>query len=98
MLKASDLFHLSYYQKAHFTGSLCGMRYYIEKIEENGTTMLRVWIFPGPFCFDHTDCAHKESKLFAFEESSLPQIADWLNEQYETRADFWNRHRSLFGS
>ncbi len=98
MLKASDLFHLSYYQKAHFTGSIRGMRYYIEKADLDGTPLFRVWIFPGPFCFDKTDCAQKESKLFAFEEASLPLIADWLNEQYETRADFWNQHRSLLGS
>ena len=34
MLKHSDLFHIPYYQKAAFTGSLGGMRFYIEKAGE----------------------------------------------------------------
>lgn len=95
MLKNSDLFHLPYYQKAHFTGSMDGMRYYIEKSEENDTPVFQVWIFPGPFCFEKTADDVKESKTFAFAEESLPLIADWLNTQYEERAGYWNQHKSL---
>ena len=70
------------------------MRYSIEKSEENGQNIFKVWIFPGPFCFDKTADDLKESKDFDFAEESIPLIADWLNEQYETRSGYWNQHRS----
>lgn len=95
MLKSSDLFHLPFYQKSPFTGSLDGMRYYIEKSTENDTPIFQVWIFPGPFCFEKTDDSLKESKTFEFTEESLALIADWLNAQYEARAGFWKEHKTF---
>ncbi len=35
MIKCSDLFHLSFYKKSAYTGSIRGMRFYIEKAQEN---------------------------------------------------------------
>ncbi len=95
MVTSADLFHLPYYNKATYTGSICGMRYYIEKTAENETPVLRAWIFPGPFCFAKTQDSQKESKTFAFAEESLPAIASWLNEQYEQRASYWQEHTAL---
>ncbi len=95
MLKRSDLFHIPFYNKTHYTGSLNGMRYYIEKAEENDTAVFRVWIFPGPFCFAKTADDLKESKTFAFTEESLDLITDWINEQYEKRSDYWNKQKII---
>lgn len=95
MLKHSDLFHIPYYQKAAFTGSLGGMRFCIEKAGEKDAPVLRVWIFPGPFCFAKTDDSQKESVTFDFTEDGLAQAADFLNSQYETRIDYWDKHRRL---
>lgn len=95
MLKSADLFHLPFYKKSPYTGSMKGMRYYIEKAQENDTDIFRVWIFPGPYCFEKTADSQKESKTFAFSEESIACIADWLNEQYTKRQDYWNQHRSL---
>ena len=94
MLKSTDLFHIPFYKKTSYTGSINGMRYSIQKAEENDENIFKVWIFPGPFCFDKTADELKESKNFAFTEESIPLIADWLNEQYENRANFWNQHKS----
>lgn len=95
MLKSSDLFHPAFYKKSAYTGSMKGMRYYIEKSSENETDIFKVWIFPGPFCFEKTDPSQKECQTFPFTEESIPLIAEWLNQQYETRADFWNKHIPL---
>lgn len=95
MLKGTELFHLPYYEKAHFTGSIDGMRFLIEKAAENETPLLKAWIFPGPFCFEKTEDRLKESKTFPFAEESLPLICDWLNRQYEERAKHWHRHKTF---
>lgn len=95
MLKSSDLFHIPYYNKTKFTGSISGMRYSIEKATEGDATVFKVWVFPGPFCFEKTADDVKYYQTFEFEEESLPKIADWLNKQYESRADDWNKHKSL---
>ena len=94
-LPISDLFHIPFYNKTQYTGSIKGMRYYIRKQEEDGENVFKVWIFPGPFCFDRTADELKESATFAFTEENIPVIADWLNAQYEARAGYWNQHQSV---
>ena len=95
MLKSSDLFHLYNYKKSPYTGSMEGMHFYIEKVQENETDLFRVWIFPGPFCFAKTKDDLKQSRTFPFAEESLVQITDWLNAQYTKRSTFWNQHKSI---
>ncbi len=95
MLKSSDLYHLAFYQKSNYTGSIDGMRYYIGKDAAAEPPVFRVWIFPGPFCFEKTADDVKESKTFPFTEDSIPLIASWLNTQYHTRADYWHMHKSI---
>ncbi len=95
MLKSSDLFHIPFYNKTHYTGSLEGMRFYIEKSGEGNDAVFQVWIFPGPFCFEKTPDTQKESTSFPFTEESIPQICDWLNARYQERSSFWNSHKAL---
>lgn len=95
MLKSSDLFHIPFYQKTQYTGSMNGMRYYIEKASANDADVFRVWVFPGPFCFEKTADELKEYRTFPFTEESIPLIADWLNSQYEERAAYWGQHKSF---
>ena len=98
MINASDLFHLSYYEKAAFTGSCDGMRFRIEKSpgsEDGAPDQFTAWTYPGPFNFEHTPDGQKQSQGFPFAEESLADIADWLNEQYAKRQDFWHVHTQL---
>lgn len=96
MIQSADLFHLPFYKKSPYSGSLNGMRFYIEKSQENDTDIFKVWIFPGPLCFEKTDEQLKRSHTFAFTEESIPLIAEWLNEQYANEQDYWKKHRSFF--
>ncbi len=95
MIQSTDLFHLSFYKKSPYTGSIKGMRYYIEKTTENDTDVFCVHIFPGPLCFEKTADELKQSRTFAFSEESMVLIADCINEQYAQREDYWNKHMSL---
>ncbi len=95
MLTSSDLFHIPFYKKSPYTGSIEGMRFTIEKAQEGDTDVFRVWIFPGPFCFEKTADNVKESQIFPFTEYSIAKIADWLNTQYTQRQRYWNQHKSL---
>lgn len=95
MIQCSDLFHIPYYEKASYTGSQGGMRYYIEKIQEDDVAKLRAWIYPGPLCFEKTPEEQKSSATFHFSEDGLAQAADWLNEQYDLKPQLWAAHQHL---
>ena len=82
MIQRKDLLAFDFYKKEKFTGSLCGMRYRIEKTTEQDTEQLLVWTWPGPYGFAATK-EEKEEKRFPFAEESLEEIADYLNRVYE---------------
>lgn len=93
MVRRTDLFHLSFYKKTHFTGSYGGMRYYITKARESDAEdapdVLRAIIYPEPYNFEHTPDEDKTSRDFPFTEEGLDLACDWLNEQYEARSEYW---------
>lgn len=93
MVQRSDLFHLSFYKKTHFTGSCEGMRYYITKASasdaEDAPDVLRATVYPEPYNFEHTPNEDKTSADFPFSEEGLDLACEWLNEQYESRSEYW---------
>lgn len=93
MIQRKDLFHLSFYKKAHFTGSCEGMRYYITKAKETGDEdapdVLRAIVYPEPYSFEHTPDEDKTHADFPFTEEGLDAVCDWLNEQHESRRKLW---------
>jgi len=99
MIERKDLFHLSFYKKAHFTGSYQGMRYYITKAKESGAPdaadVLRAIVYPEPYNFENTPDEDKTHADFAFTEEGLDAACGWLNEQYENRREYW-LHTSNF--
>ncbi len=90
-----DLLRLSFYKKTHYSGSLKGMRYRIEKHEEqvegseDKTVCFRAWVYPEPYSFEATDEAKKSFKDFPFENGSLDDIKLWLDECYEKDREKW---------
>ena len=93
MIKRTDLFHLSFYKKTHFTGSYQGMRYYItrskESEDEDAKDMFRAIIYPEPYSFENTPEEDKTHADFPFTEEGLDLVCNWLNEQYDARREYW---------
>ena len=91
-----DLLRLSFYKKTHYSGSFRGMRYRIEKREEEATegedkkVFFRAWVFPEPYSFEVTDDSKKSYRDFPFEEKSIDDIKDWLDECYDSRKSEWD--------
>jgi hypothetical protein len=87
-----ETFHpLNYIKKEEYSGSMDGMRYMLKKVhsEENDTDVICVTVWPEPF-----NCLRTPEELKTYIEVPLTkegvdQAADWLNEQYETRKDYW---------
>ena len=61
MIERTDIFNINFYKKERFHGSYKGMHYRIEKYEpEEGDTVLRVTVWPGPYNFDTTPDEQKK--------------------------------------
>lgn len=80
MVERKNLLRPEYYNHNPFTGSEAGMRFRIEKKEEEGEAFLLATIYPEPYAFDHTPDDQKESRQFPFSTEGLDQITEWLNE------------------
>ncbi len=87
-IKRTDIFNIRFYEKTWFHGSFNGMHYRIEKFtDESERARLRVTTWPGPYNFDHTDNALKETAMFEFSNEGLDNITDYLNTYYQEHAD-----------
>lgn len=81
MIVRSDLLALDYYKKAVFTGSEKGMRYRVERIEEDETPFFLATVWPEPYNFVTTPDEQKTSSREEFSEEGLLLLIDWMNEQ-----------------
>ena len=84
MIQKEDLLSIGFYKKESFTGSFRGMRYKIAK-QTTETDIFLVTIWPGPYGYDAAPDTLKYTKAFPFDASSLADIADYLNEQYQQK-------------
>ncbi len=71
-------FHYYSYYKP-FTGSLLGSRYRIIR-EKEEPDQLRVWIWPEPYAFEHTDPSEMITASFPFTQEGYEQVIAYLNE------------------
>ena len=56
------------------------MHYRIEKYApEEGDTVLRVTVWPGPYNFDTTPDKQKTSASYPFTDDGLTEVCDYLN-------------------
>ena len=90
-----DLLRLSFYKKKPYSGSLSGMRFRIEKHEEQvedseeKKVCFRAWVYPEPYSFEVTDESQKKYMDFPFENEALNDIKLWLDECYAAEKDRW---------
>lgn len=89
-------FHpLNYIKKEEYSGSMDGMRYLLKKVKSGEEDVIRVTVWPEPLGIYRTPDEKKTSTEAPLTAEGVEQAADWLNEQYETRKDYWleNLHR-----
>ncbi len=93
-----------YNKKAVLKSSYQGMRYQVQKYqeelepeEEGGEKKTQQWllatVWPEPFCFEKTPEEQKQAQRFPYSEEGLDQVYDWLCGQYEGRRAEWEHKR-----
>lgn len=85
VIARSDVMPVNFLKKENFTGSDRGMRYRMEKGEENGEAVLTVTAWPEPYGFDATPDEKKIRETFAFSEEGIEKGVEWLNRMKEER-------------
>lgn len=90
MLTYDDALNLEYYKKTSFTGWIGGMRFKIQKLEDE----LHVWVWPGPYIFDLTPDEKKTENSFPFNIEGRNQAVDWINQQYEDNLANWPKKKT----
>ena len=84
-IEKKDLMPLSFLKKERYTASFQGMRYFMEKKEEEGANHLLVACWPEPFAFAYTDEEEKSYKSFPFTDEGLEEARLYLMEEWERR-------------
>lgn len=85
-----ETFHpLNYIKKEEYSGSMEGMRYLLKKVKSGEQDVIRVTIWPEPFNLLRTPENLKESIEVPLTTEGVEQAADWINERYESRRDYW---------
>lgn len=59
------------------------MRYQVEQYLEGEEKVLRVTVWPEPFCFEKTPEEKKESVQFDYSEEGLDAAYEWLCQKYK---------------
>ena len=97
MIQNDDILNMNFYKKEKFTGSYQGMRYLIQKDQEEDAEdenvkhdIFRVTIWPGPYNFASTADDLKSSAVFPFTPEGKEQVVGWLNEQWSARRTEWS--------
>ena len=72
-------------KKEPFSGSHCGMRYYLTAKDD----ILTAYLYPEPWCFEATQEDQKERKEFPFTQEGLDDAISWMNQRYEADRDHW---------
>ena len=76
---------LNYVKKEPYTGSFGDQRFKLEKCvpAEGEDTVLRLWLWPGPFCFDKTEEEKRSFIDYSMDQAGLDAAVDHLMEMQE---------------
>lgn len=85
MLNKETFVPIQFFKKEAYTGSMNGMRYRINKVEEG----LEAAVYPEPYCYEATPEEQKIKMIFPFSEEGRQQAVDWINQQYEEKLSIW---------
>ncbi len=82
MLERKNILSLEFIRMTPYHGSFEGLRFRLEKTEENGEMRLLAWAWPEPYAFDHTAEEEKKKNSFSFDEAGILDAVDWLNRMH----------------
>lgn len=96
MIDKENFHPLNYIKKEEYSGSMEGMRYLLKKVKSGEEDVIRVTVWPEPLGFARTPEGQKTSMEVPLTKEGVEQAADWLNEQYEMRKEYWleNQNRA----
>lgn len=85
-----ETFHpLNYIKKEEYSGSMDGMRYMLKRVKGSEEDVIRVTIWPEPLNMLRTPEQLRESIEVPLSDEGVSRAADWINEQYESRREYW---------
>lgn len=95
MLEKETFHPLNYIKKEEYSGSMEGMRYLLKRGRSGEDDIIRVTIWPEPLNLVRTPENLKDTLDVPLTEEGVEQARKWLNEQYESRREYWieNLHR-----
>lgn len=89
MLELKDFMPINFLKKEKFTGCHKGLRFRMEKLEENEETFLFVSVWPEPYSYDFTPEEEKEHLKTSFDADGIARGVDWINERLTEKKERW---------
>lgn len=84
MVTEESVLTLEYYNyKGVFTGSMKGIRYRIEKLQEETEVYFWVHIWDEPYSYEATSKEEMVERKFAFSYEGRKELVEWINAYYE---------------
>lgn len=90
MIVRDDILSLEYLKKTEFTGCHAGMRYRIEKTEDEEGKHLKATVWPEPFNFFSTPAEDKTTEAFDFSEDGITDAVSWMNDRLFAEKEKWD--------
>ncbi|MBQ3905757.1 MAG: hypothetical protein II743_03230 [Lachnospiraceae bacterium] len=79
MIQREDILSMEYLKKTEYTGCHQGMRYRLEKKEDDEGKKLLVTVWPEPFNYASTSEEEKTRQEFTFDEDGVVDAIAWMN-------------------
>ena len=90
MIVREDILSMEYLKKTEYTGCHQGMRYRMEKQENDEGKKLLVTVWPEPFNYISTPEDQKTRSTFSFDEDGIVDAIAWMNDQLFLQKDRWD--------
>ncbi|MBQ6094697.1 MAG: hypothetical protein IJL09_04795 [Lachnospiraceae bacterium] len=91
MIVREDVLSMEYLKKTEYTGCHQGMRYRLEKKENEEGKKLLATVWPEPFNFFTTPEEQKIRQEFSFDEDGVVDAIAWMNDLLFEKKDLWDQ-------
>ena len=98
MIVREDVLSMEYLKKTEYTGCHQGMRYRLEKKENEEGKKLLATVWPEPFNFFTTPEEQKIKQEFSFDEDGVVDAIAWMNDMLFSQKDRWDEAPKNWGS